>query len=140
MVLILRNESLFCRLQISSIMKDPKQLLNDIRKSPGKDVSKYFSDFGDIFSALPKNLQQECADEFYAWASVNPKKYPQHFAYAKFLIGWLDFLCDRHEQSLKTMVEVKKLFEELNDTGGMAITNGVMAGVYRTLGNIDLTL
>jgi tetratricopeptide (TPR) repeat protein len=121
-------------------MKDPKQLLSEIKKCSEKDVVKHFSEFGDVFSALPKSQQQELADDFYQWAVPAGKKHPHHFAYAKFLAGWNDFLAERYEQSLQAMIETKKLFEVFNDTGGIAISTAVMAGVYRTFGNIDLML
>jgi tetratricopeptide (TPR) repeat protein len=115
-------------------------LIAEVKKSSAKDLAKHFSAFSDVFPTLTKSQQQECADEFYQWADANKQKHPLHFAYAKFLTAWNDFLADRLEHALKVVVEAKQQFETLNDDCGKIICNAVMAGAYRTMGNIDLTL
>ena len=116
------------------------RLIAEIKKCHERDVSKYFSEATDIFPILSKSQQQESVEEFFTWAEKNSARHPLKYVWAKFMVGWNDFLCDRHESALKTAIQTKKLFEELNDVGGAACSLAVMGGVHRTLGNADLML
>lgn len=124
-------------------MKDYQQFqhfITEIKKCHAKDVVKNFSEATDIFPILSKLQQQQSVDEFYDWAEKNAAHQPLKFVWAKFMVGWNDFLCDRNEAATVAMLETKKLFEEMNDPAGMTCATAVMAGVHRTLGNTDLSL
>ena len=116
------------------------QLITELKKCSAGQVNKLVSQATNIFALLAKPEQQESAHAFLAWAEKNKSHQPLKYAWSKFIDGWTDFMFERYDTALEKVVESKKLFEDLNETGGTAVCLAVMAGIYWTLGNTNLTL
>jgi len=109
------------------------RIIAELKKCPAGQVT-------NIFALLPKPEQQEAAQSFLAWAEKNKSQQPLKFAWSRFIDAWTDFMFERYDSALGKVVESKKLFDDLNEPGGSAVSIAVMAGIYWAYGNMNLTL
>ena len=120
-----------------------KAELEAFKACPGDEVKKQFQIISDSFVLMTRNEQAELAQQFYSWAEGERTSWTQQplkYCFAKLLLGLDYFLGDQHEIALRTLDEAQKLFEEQDEKEGAGICLEVKGGVYRTLGDFELSL
>lgn len=94
----------------------------------------------ELFPVLIKEDQKSFADCFYKWASGYRNSYPLIFCYARFLKLSDSFFSEQHETVLSEGPLLQKDFLENDEPAATAAIGAFIGSIYRTLGNIDLTL
>ncbi|MFI5187059.1 MAG: tetratricopeptide repeat protein [Chitinophagales bacterium] len=116
------------------------QLFVRLKANPGTDTSFLCEQMTELFPILVKEDQKNFSNTFYNWAKKYKIKYPVIFCYARHLELANHFFSEHHETVLSEGPSVQKAFFENNEPGGAAATEAYIGSVYRTLGNIDLSL
>jgi tetratricopeptide (TPR) repeat protein len=104
------------------------------------DVSKHCIAILESFLVLEKPMQKELAEELNTWAEKNAKHRPLLFAYAKLIFGYSYFSSEQFDTALPLLTEARDLFTQQDDKNGAAICTILTGSIYRTFGNVDLSL
>lgn len=121
-------------------LENYNRVIAELKKCPVGQVNNLASQATNIFPLLTKPEQETVTQEFLAWAEKNKTHQPLKYAWANFWVAWTEFLFERYESALGKCIASKQLFEEMNEPGGIACCTAVMAGIYWTIGNTNLTL
>src|SRR5882762_9929825 len=116
------------------------QLFMRLRANPDTGASFLCEQIIELFPILVKDEQKKFSCTFYTWAQKHKIKYPLIFCYAGYLELANNFFSEKHETVLSEGPALQKAFLDNNEPGGVAATEAVIGSVYRTLGNIDLSL
>lgn len=117
-----------------------KHVLKNIETREASELTADLTTVFEVFPLLSKDEKKECSENFYAWAKERSEQEPLKFAYANYLMAACGYFNEDFESATAYSIEAQRLLDELGDKNGSALCSGILGGIYRTLGNVDLAL
>ncbi|MCX6352965.1 MAG: tetratricopeptide repeat protein [Bacteroidetes bacterium] len=115
-------------------------ILSDLKNCSPQEFHTHITDFLEIFPPLSRADKENISSDFYTWADENKIAQPIKFCYAKYVLVLNAFFKEDYENTLLFCDEADELFSLNEEDDGLALTAGIRAATYRTLGNVDLAL
>lgn len=124
----------------SSNLEATRQLFEKLRANPNAEASALCEQIIELFPFLVKEDQKNFSSEFHGWSEKCKKRFPLISCYGRHLKLADHFYSEQHDIVLSGAPELQKEFLEINEPAGAAIVEVLVGGIYRTLGNVDLSL
>jgi len=114
-----------------------EQLFEEIQKDPNWPTDDFFDLIWVNTSHLPKAEIRTLMDEVYDWAKEHEQNQPHFFAMATFCNAGVYHVFDNFIEAMRYANISQKLFEDINDDDGVAISKVGIGFSYRSMGEIQ---
>ena len=115
-------------------------VFSKLRENPEISTTNLCEQLIELFPVLVKKDQNSFAITFGKWAQNYKTKCPLIYCYARHLKLADQFFCEQHETVLAEGPALQRAFLECGEPAAAAAIEAFIGSVYRTLGNIDLSL
>ncbi len=116
------------------------QLFQSLISAPPADVGRLSTLIMESFVEIDREQRKERAEAISAWAEQNAPPNSIVYCYAKLILAFSYFYAEQYDKALPMLIELQRLFNELNDPDGAAVGLNFQGSIYRTFGNVDLAL
>ena len=135
-----KNKSAKPLIMTQSPVEIVNQLFSKLKANPGTDSGILCEHIIELFPVLIKEDQKDFSESFSRWARNYRTEYPLIFCYARLLKLADQFYSEQHNTVLSEGPALQRTFLENNEPAAAAAIEAFLGSIYRTLGNIDLSL
>jgi len=115
------------------------KLFNDAQKNP-QLVNEFFEQLWFTGGMLPRPEMRLVVQNMYDWLKPKAVVEQKNFALANLALGFVCYHEGKFDESIRQDVKAQKLFTEIGDLDGAAISSVMLGNCYRSLGEVELAL